>query len=176
MDDMDPEADDDVLPKPDELLALHSVTAALFVTLKRWFDVGDTVELDISEIDSAVSELGDPQMIASMAMRKLQALNLIATPGVRTSTDMVITIVNDLDRALLQAPAMYLSRQAEGTDWDAALAGLGADGSDAPDDAVPVASDDTDPELEEFHVQHSALHEAVHAVVEAAQGEIRYFE
>ena len=169
---MNPEAEA-ALAKPDELLALHGVTSALFATLKRWFDVADTVELDISEIDAAVSELGDPQMIVAMAMRKLQALNLIATPGVRTSTDMVITIVNDLDRALLQAPAMYLSRQVEHTDWDAALAGL--DHTEA-DDSVPVAGDDTDPELEEFHIQHSALHEAVHAVVEAAEGEIRYFE
>lgn len=169
---MNPDAEA-VLAKPDELLALHGVTAELFATLKRWFDVADTIQLDISEIDSAVAELGDPQMIAAMAMRKLQALNLIATPGIRTSTDMVITIVNDLDRALLQAPAMHLSRQVEHTDWDAALAGLDPDDAD---DTVPVAGDDTDPELEQFHIQHAALHEAVHAVVEAAEGEIRYFE
>ena len=62
-----------------------------------------------------------------MAMRKLQALRLISTPGVRTSTDVVIAIVNDIDRALLQAPSMYLARKAETTDWDAALASLGQD-------------------------------------------------
>ena len=68
---------------------------------------------------------------------------------------------------------MYLGLKAELTDWDAALATLG-DGED-PDD-VPLDAAEADPELEEFQVQHSALHEAVHAVVEAAQGEIRYFE
>lgn len=170
---MDEETGDEALAKPNELLALHDVTARLFDTLKSWFDVADTVELDISAVDSAVTELGDPEMIAAMAMRKLQALNLIATPGVRTSTDVVITIVNDLDRALLQAPAMYLARRAEHTDWDAALADMGRD--EDPDD-VPIEADEADPELEEFQVQHAALHEAVHAVVEAANGEIRYFE
>ena len=37
-------------------------------------------------------------------------------------------------------------------------------------------ANDADPEIEEFQVQHAALHEAVHAVVEAGDGEIRYFE
>lgn len=172
MDDADPGAHD-TLAKPDELLALHSVTERLFDTLKSWFDVADRVTIDLTSVDSAVTELGDPDMIAAMAMRKLQALQLIATPGVRTSTDVVITLVNDLDRALLQAPSMYLARRAERTDWDAALADLGS--AEHPDD-VPMASDEADPELEEFQVNHGALHEAVHAVVEAADGEIRYFE
>lgn len=172
MDD-DPDIGDEILPKPNELLALHGVTTRLFLTLKGWFGVDASIALDLEAVDSAVGELGDPVMIAAMAMRKLQALNLISTPGVRTSTDVVITIVNDLDRALLQAPSMYLALKAEGTDWDAALADLGAD-EDLDD--VPLATDESDPELEEFQVQHAALHEAVHAVVEAGQGEIRYFE
>ena len=62
------------------------------------------VSIDLADIDSAVIELGDPEMIAALAMRKLQALRLLATPGVRTTTDVVVAIVNDLDRALLQAP------------------------------------------------------------------------
>jgi hypothetical protein len=161
------------LSKPTELLAVHGVAERLFLTLKDWFSVGDGVTLDVSDVDSAVTEMGDPVMIAAMAMRKLQALRLISTPGVRTSTDVVIAIVNDLDRALMQAPSMYLALRAETTDWDAALASLG-EGED-PDD-VPLDADDADPELEEFQVQHGALHEAVHAVVEAAEGEIRYFE
>ena len=164
---------EETLAKPSELLALHGVTERLFATLREWFDVDDQVSLNLGAIDSAVAELGEPVMIAAMAMRKLQALNLIATPGVRTSTDVVITIVNDLDRALLQAPSMYLGRKAESTDWDAALAGLG-DNED-PDD-VPMHANEADPEIEEFQVQHAALHEAVHAVVEAGDGEIRYFE
>jgi len=115
MDEMD-QPPVETLPKPTELLALHEVTARLFATLKGWFGVGDHVALNMTAIDSAVSELGDPVMIAAMAMRKLQALNLISTPGVRTSTDVVITIVNDLDRALLQAPSMYLGLKAEAAD------------------------------------------------------------
>lgn len=173
-DDDDPTSggDEPTLDKPTELLALHDVTERLFGTLKDWFGVDDSVRIDLSGVDSAVTEMGDPVMIAAMAMRKLQALRLISTPGVRTSTDMVIAIVNDLDRAMLQAPNMYLSLRAETTDWDAALATLG---TDDPDD-VPVEADDADPEIEEFQVHHAALHEAVHAVVEAAGGEIRYFE
>ena len=41
-------------------------------------------------------------MIAAMAMQKLQALHLIATPGVLTTTDVILAIINDLDRALLK--------------------------------------------------------------------------
>lgn len=161
-----------VLPKPDELLALHEIAGRLFQTLRDWFGVGDSVAVDLRAVDSAVTELGDPNMIAAMAMRKLQALHLISTPGIRTSTDVVIAIVNDLDRALLQAPAMYLEQKAGSTDWDQAFAELG----DVDPDDVPLAADEADPELEEFQVHHAALHDAVHAVVEAAEGEIRYFE
>ena len=88
----------DVLPKPDALLALDGVTAELFETLRDWFDVGPTVTLDLRRVDSAVADLGDPQLIAAMAMRKLQALHLLSTPGVRTTTDVVVAMVNDLDR------------------------------------------------------------------------------
>ena len=100
--------DDDqpILAKPDELLALRTVAERIFVTLRDWFEVPAKVEVDLAEIDSAVAELGQPEMIAAMAMRKLQALHLIATPGVLTSTDVVIAIVNDLDRAMRQAPSM----------------------------------------------------------------------
>ena len=82
--------------------------------------------LDLSAVDSekVVREMAEPAMIAALAMRKLQALHLLATPGVRTSTDVVVTIVQDLTRALLQAPVMRLRVAAERTDWDAALDGL----------------------------------------------------
>ena len=160
------------LPKPDELLAVHDVADRLFETLRRWFDVGEHVQLDLRAVDSAVGEMGDPVMIAAMAMRKLQALHLISTPGVRTSTDVVIAIVNDLDRAMIQAPNMYLARRAETTDWDQALASI----DEVDPDEIPVATDDADPEIEEFQVHHAALHEAVHAVVHAGEGRIRYYE
>ncbi len=156
--------------KPVELLALHGVSAELFDMLRRWFGVGDRLALDLAEVDSAVAELGDPVMIAGMAMRKLQALHLIATPGVLTATDMVVALVNDLNRALLQAPSMYLSLRAASTDWDAAFAGLENLG-----DEVPADADATDPEIERFRELHALLHEAVYAVLEASDGEIRYF-
>ncbi|MEY2462972.1 MAG: hypothetical protein QOH64_1110, partial [Acidimicrobiaceae bacterium] len=57
----DGEGDDEqeeveVLPKPDELLALHGVTEVLFAALRSWFGVPPTITLDVSDIDSAVLE------------------------------------------------------------------------------------------------------------------------
>ena len=170
MTDGEPEA----LPKPPELLALSEVTTELFETLKDWFDVPSAVVLDLSAVDSenVVREMAEPAMIAALAMRKLQALHLLATPGVRTSTDVIVTIVQDLTRALLQAPVMRLRVAAERTDWDAALAGL----TDAGDIAAPDATTAVDPETERFEVLHSALHIAVQAVVDLSDGEIVYLE
>lgn len=164
----------ETVPKPPELLALHDVTAELFDTLKDWFDVPDGVTLDLSDVDSAVAQLGDPVAIAALAMRKLQALRLLAQPGVRTSTDVVVTIVQDLDRALVQAPTMHLRRSAETTDWDAELAELlGAGEAATPDDPSSAPSSDP-PEVVRFRERHGQLHVALRAVVEASEGEIRY--
>ncbi|MDP9019455.1 MAG: hypothetical protein M3N25_01410 [Actinomycetota bacterium] len=161
------------VPKPDELLALNGVTSEMFATLRSWFDVPPEVTLDLREVDSAVAELGDPVLVAAMAMRKLQALHLLATPGVRTTTDVVVTIVQDLQRALLQAPAMRLKLAAQNTDWDAELAGLGEAGGPAQGDA-PSSADDLDPDVERFRVLHALLVAAVEAVLRASEGEIRY--
>jgi hypothetical protein len=148
----------------------------MFDTLRRWFDVPEHVSLDLAAVDSAVRELGDPLMIAALAMRKLQALHLLSTPGVRTTTDVVVAIVSDLERALVQAPVMRLQRQAESTDWDAALAALENAGEGREIDDLPLEVDDLDPETVEFQALHSMLHDAVRAVLEASDGEIRYFE
>lgn len=166
----------ETIDKPDELLALHGVTEELFDTLRDWFDVPATVPIDLTDIDSAVEELGDPQMIAALAMRKLQALRLLATPGVRTSTDVVISIVQDLDRALVQAPSMHLRRRAAAADWDAALADLtdAQESSAAASGDAPRGADDEDPEVVRFRSLHRQLHMAVRAVVEASDGAIRY--
>ncbi len=161
------------LAKPDELLALHSVTAEMFTMLRRWFDVPERVTLDLSEVDSAVAELGDPVLVAAMAMRKLQALNLLATPGVRTTNDVVVTIVQDLQRALFQAPAMRLKVAAESTDWDAELASL-HDAGELAGSPAPGATDDADVEVDRFRILHSLLVAAVEAVVQASEGEICY--
>jgi hypothetical protein len=165
----------EIVGKPDELLALHPVTEELFGTLQRWFDVPPRVTIDVEDIDSAVRELADPVMIAAMAMRKLQALRLLSQPGVRTSTDVVVTIVQDLERALAQAPSMRLKRAAATTDWDAALEALVA--VPEPDrDAAPSEATAEDPEAARFTELHRALHVAVRAVVDASDGEIRYLE
>ena len=163
----------DVVPKPDELLALHDVTGEMFDTLRRWFDVPDKVALDLTDVDAAVVELGDPVMIAALAMRKLQALRLLSTPGVRTTTDVVVTIVQDLQRALIQAPNMRLNVAAAATDWDAELAALGDDGPEA---EAPTDADEIDPETERFNELHARLQQAMIAVIEASEGEIRYLE
>ncbi len=164
----------DALPKPDELLALHGVTTELFGMLRRWFSVPLTITLNLVEVDSAVSELGDPVLIAAMAMRKLQALNLLSTPGVRTTTDVVVTIVQDLDRALVQAPNMRLNLAAAATDWDAALAAL--DDIDMAAVEMPSDVEDEDPEATRFRELHQMLHDALFAVMRASEDQIRYFE
>ena len=145
----------------------------MFETLKVWFDVGDRVSLDLSDIDAAVSELGEPVMIAALAMRKLQALRLLSTPGVKTSTDVVVSIVQDLDRALIQAPTMYLERAVEQADWDAAFEEM-VDAGDSGD--APESPDDEDAEVTRFRELHRHLHEAVRAVLVASDGEIRFLE
>lgn len=172
--DPDDEADDAPLPKPDELLALHGITAELFETLKRWFEVPNAVPLDLAEVDSAVAELGDPQMVAALAMRKLQALHLLATPGVRTATDVVVAIVNDLERAMVQAPNMWLKRRASVTDWDRAFEDMASESVAFA--AAPAESDDVDPEVLRFRTLHGLLHDAMFAVIDASEGEIRELE
>lgn len=159
------------IPKPGALLALHDVTAELFTTLKGWFDVPDAVTISLTDVDSAIEELGDPVLIAAMAMRKLQALRLLAQPGVRTTTDVIVTIVQDLDRAMLQAPAMWLKRTAAETDWDAEFAALVEEDTEPePDGAL------ADPEVLRFRELHAGLHRALRAVVEVSDGQIRVLE
>lgn len=162
----------ETIQKPDELLALHDVTEELFDTLGSWFDVPDAVELTLGDIDGAVVELGDPVMIAAMAMRKLQALRLLSTPGVRTTTDVIVAIVQDLERAMLSAPSMRLRRAAARADWDAALADLVAEDVAA----APGETSEDDAEVQRFRELHGRLHDALRAVVSASDGQIRYLE
>lgn len=167
---------DPVLAKPDALLALHSVTEELFDTLKRWFSVPDSVPLNLSDIDAVVAEMSDPVMIAALAMRKLQALRLLATPGVRTSTDVVLAIINDLERALLQAPAMRLRLRASTVDWDAAFAQLEVADHPSRVARLPHEVTEADPETDRFRELHARVHAAAYAVFEAGNGEIRLLD
>lgn len=161
-----------VITKPNELLALHQAAGEMFDTLKKWFVVPDEVPLNLTDVDAVVTEMSDPVMIAALAMRKLQALRLLATPGVRTSTDVVLAIINDLDRALVQAPVMRLQLRASTVDWDAALAAL--EGGDHP--AAPRreshAIGDADLEADEFRALHAKVHAAAFAVFEASDGAV----
>lgn len=181
----------DPIPKPNELLALHDVTAELFTTLKGWFGVPDQVSISLADVDSAIEELGDPVLIAAMAMRKLQALRLLAQPGVRTTTDVVVTIVQDLDRALLQAPSMWLKRTAAETDWDAELAAMVDDQGATEEPSSPVdpgaspgetghepgaEGELVDPAVRRFRELHAGLHRALRAVVAVSDGQIRVLE
>lgn len=163
------------MPKPDELLAARTSAEVLFDTLRRWFGVPEQVELDLRAVDSAVGELGDPQLVMAMAMRKLQALHLVTTPGVRTTTDVVVTVIQDLERALLQAPNMHLKRSAASADWDAALAALGDPADLPPPDAEgeSVPADEDEDEITTFRRHHQAIREAARAVLLASDGEIR---
>ncbi|MDQ3530721.1 MAG: hypothetical protein M3425_12405 [Actinomycetota bacterium] len=158
------------IPKPAELLAARTSAEVLFDLLRRWFAVPVSVSIDLRAVDSAVNELGDPQLVMAMAMRKLQALHLLTTPGVRTTTDVVLTVIQDLERALLQAPNMALRRAAATTDWDAALQAL--DDREDPVESHPE-TDDADDAIEVFRHHHAALHEAARAVLHASDGEIR---
>jgi hypothetical protein len=163
---------DDEIPKPRELLAARTSAEQLFGLLRQWFDVPESVEIDLRAVDSAVSELGEPKLVMAMAMRKLQALHLLTTPGVLTTTDVVLTVIQDLERALLQAPSMHLRDAAASTDWDAEFAALD-DRDAAPDDLSEEVRARTDDEIAVFRTHHKALHEAARAVLRASDGQIR---
>lgn len=155
------------IPKPRELLAVRTSAEVLFRLLRDWFDVPSHVVLDLRGVDSAVRELSDPQLVMAMAMRKLQALHLLTTPGVRTTTDVVLTVIQDLERALVQAPNTRLRTEAADTDWDAELAALEQEAA-TPESPVPQTD-----EIETFRRHHSALHAAARAVLHASDGQIR---
>ncbi len=162
----------DEIPKPRELLAIRGATEDLFALLRKWFAVPTTITLDLRAVDSAVAELGEPRLVMAMAMRKLQALHLLTTPGVVTTTDVVLTVIQDLERALLQAPAMHLRDAAAATDWDAALAALD-DGREADDPGASGRPEDLEDDITLFRAHHGALHEAARAVLHASDGKIR---
>ncbi len=161
----------DEIPKPHELLAVRESAEVLFTLLRSWFAVPDAVTIDLREIDSAVAELGEPQLVMAMAMRKLQALHLLTTPGVVTTTDVVLTVIQDLERALLQAPNTHLRHEAAETDWDAALAEL--DESDANRGGHAAGhGHSSDDEIALFRRHHAALHHAAKAVLRVSEGRI----
>ena len=57
-------------------------------------------------------------MVAAFAMRRLQAVHLLTTPGIMTTTDVIVTQIDSVLRALMEAPRSQLLRKATNTDWD----------------------------------------------------------
>jgi hypothetical protein len=161
----------DRIPKPAELLEARQPAVTLFDLLRRWFEVPEHVVLDLSRIDSADAQLVEVQNVMAMAMRKLQAFHLLTAPHVTTTTDVVLTIVQDVERALQQAPRVRLRRQAAQTDWDAELVAL--DAGATPEESGEALLDD---EARQFRDAHKALRRAAQAVLRASEGRIRRLE
>ncbi len=171
----------DRIPKPAELLEARAASVTLFTLLRRWFEVPGQVTLDLSGIDAADAQLIDTKHVMAMAMRKLQAFHLLTAPMVGTTTDVVLTLVQDLERPLRQAPRARLRQQAAHTDWDAELAALELDGSDEDlkvDDDAQDSDDGSlmDEESREFRDAHRAIRRAAQAVLRASDGRIRRLE
>ncbi|CAN5562005.1 hypothetical protein BH24ACT15_BH24ACT15_14280 [soil metagenome] len=162
----------DRIPKPAELLEARQATVTLFTLLREWFAVPPHVPLDLREIDSADRQLGEVQYVMAMAMRKLQAFHLLTAPHVITTTDVVLTIAQDLERTLQLAPQARLRRQAAATDWDAELSAL--DDGDLDFDSQPEEL--LDAESQTFRLAHQVLRHAAQAVLRASEGRIRRLE
>jgi hypothetical protein len=111
---------DGPLPKPTELLGLGPACTGLFKCLQRWFNVGPQLVADISTIGSPAiaEELQDPQLVAGFAMRRLQALHFVSRPGVRTTTDIVIALIDGVLRPLIESPTRHLTQASTDVDWD----------------------------------------------------------
>ena len=95
-------------------------------------------------------------MIAALAMRKLQALHLVATPGVKTTTDVVVTVVQDLDRALVQAPTCACASKRPRPTGMPRFKEL-SDAGEAAHVGAPTSADEEDPEARHFRFLHSLV-------------------
>lgn len=150
------------IAKPRELLAARTSAEVLFGLLRAWFGVPAQVVIDLRAVDGVAADLADPRQAMAMAMRKLQSLHRLASPGVRTTTDVVLTVIQDIDRSLSQAPLTHLRTEAAAADWDAELAALGT---------VPPATEGVD-EVERFRHHLAAVRAAGRAVLRASDGQV----
>lgn len=87
-------------PKPPELISLYAETPQVFLVLKEEFQIPDTYELPLHDVDAAEPFLRDTRDVAAITMRKIQALRWVTKPGVETANDVVVTLAADLLRAL----------------------------------------------------------------------------
>ena len=160
---------DGVLAKPAELLSLGPVCRELFDQLRQWFDIPERLECDLSEVDSpiAVTELQDPHMIAAFAMRRLQAVHLLSTQGIMTTTDVIVTQIDSVLRALMEAPRSQLLQKVVKVDWDQEWAIL--------DSGMLWRSIPLSAEKARVDQLVAALIRARNAVIDASGSEICYF-
>jgi len=86
--------------KPPELLELYEVAATLFTTLRGTFNLPETYELSLRHVDYGAPHLHNIIDLAVFALWNVQALRSVATPGVVTTSDVVVGIAAELTRAL----------------------------------------------------------------------------
>jgi hypothetical protein len=159
--------------KPKELLALYDVSERLFNTLRSWFDVPIAVSLPLLDVDDGTEGFSEPAMVAALAMRKLQALRLLARPGVRTTTDVVVTMIQDLDRALSEAPIMHAKHSRSDPHLAEAVAAIRNGTTDEYLSQLRPRSAQSETLL--FLVDHQMVKRAAVAVLEASPGTICIF-
>jgi hypothetical protein len=152
------------MAKPMQFLAAREEFACLFISLQSWFETPPSIELDVSAVDSetAVDQLNDRVLVAGLAMRKLQALHHLAAPGVITAVDVVVSLIDGVLRALVEAPEAYMQRRAALCDWDREF--------DALDNGLVWRDPQrTDSEIEEFTRCTTALIELRETMIGMAE-------
>jgi hypothetical protein len=88
--------------KPAALTDLTAILPQTFSTLKRCFDVGDEIALDLSTLDSIDgSRLKNPIEVAGISMRKIQLLYRLSGPE-PAPNDVVVGLCGELVRSLAQ--------------------------------------------------------------------------
>lgn len=145
--------------KPPEVVALGPVSADLFVMMKRSFQVGEALTLDLSAISTPriCSELTDRIHKAGMAMRKLQALHYTAQQGTETRPSIVLGLIISLLPTLVEVPKAQLNGEVATGDWDQEWQELeaGLSWRPAPGPWTPA---ELGPALEALHLAVRALH------------------
>jgi len=86
--------------KPADLVALRGLLTSLFAALKNAVGVEDSHTFRLDTIDCADEALTSYNDVAAFTLRKMQALHYVATPGVRTSNNVVMILASDLNLSL----------------------------------------------------------------------------
>src|SRR5215468_1136598 len=88
------------VPKPQSLLDLHEPMAELFDLVRRTFDVPLSYQLSFAHVDAVEDEMYNTLALASLTLRKVQALRHVTRPGVRTAAHIVVSLVSEVGIAL----------------------------------------------------------------------------